>query len=131
MLTICAAIDVHGQVSPGAGIIKPEQAAEVSVRHEEFHTLEEFVDGIPQNWWSEDTRDKEVILAVNVQGSCSSRATSHKICVRHCFSSNKTLRLDNRLSSGSRSSQPGSFHLPDAAAEKSSKTESKNDTSRH
>ncbi|KAK1294144.1 Type I inositol 1,4,5-trisphosphate 5-phosphatase 13 [Acorus calamus] len=24
--------------------------------------MEDFVDGIPQNWWSEDTRDKEAIL---------------------------------------------------------------------
>lgn len=112
-------------------MIKPEQAAEVSVRHEEFHTLEEFVDGIPQNWWSEDTRDKEVILAVNVQGSCSTGTNSHKICVRHCFSS-KTLRLDSKLSNSSRKS---SFHLSEVRqpnnscdTDKSPKPEPKNDS---
>ncbi|PON46719.1 Cytolethal distending toxin B [Parasponia andersonii] len=119
------------EVTPAAGMIKPGQAVEVSVRHEEFHTLEEFVDGIPQNWWSEDTRDKEVILAVNVQGSCSTKTNSHKICVRHCFSS-KTLRLDSRLSPSSRKSsfhqsevrQPNSSSEPD----KSLKPELKNDS---
>ncbi|XWS43920.1 hypothetical protein CRYUN_Cryun16bG0146000 [Craigia yunnanensis] len=49
------------EVTPAAGIIKPDQFVDVSVHHEEFHTLEDLVDGIPQNWWCEDTRDKEVI----------------------------------------------------------------------
>lgn len=117
-------------------MIKPEQMVEVSVHHEEFHTLEEFVEGIPQNWWSEDTRDKEVILTVNVQGSCSIQATSHKICVRHCFSS-KTLRLDSHSSSSSKRGQPASFHPSEARqpnsssdADKSLKPELKNDSSR-
>lgn len=90
-------------------MIKPEQTVEVLVRHEEFHTLEEFVEGIPQNWWSEDTRDKELILVVNVQGSCSTRVNTHKICVRHCLSS-KTLHLDSQLSSSSKRGQPASSH---------------------
>ncbi|THF98433.1 hypothetical protein TEA_029524 [Camellia sinensis var. sinensis] len=83
------------QVSPATGIVKPNQVAEVAVRHEEFHTLEELVDGVPQSWWSEDTRDKEVILLVNVQGSCSAETRSHRVYVRHCFSA-KTVRIDSR-----------------------------------
>ncbi|KAJ7947426.1 Type I inositol polyphosphate 5-phosphatase [Quillaja saponaria] len=86
------------EVTPAGGIIKPEQNVEVSVRHEEFHTLEEFVDGIPQNWWCEDTRDKEVILVVNVQGSCSIKTYSHRISVRHCFSA-KTVQMDTKSNS--------------------------------
>lgn len=82
------------QVTPAAGMIKPEHYAEVSVHHEESHTLEEFVDGIPQNWWCEDTRDKEVILMVNVQGCSSTQSYSHRIHVRHSFSG-KTLRVDS------------------------------------
>ncbi|XP_062088654.1 type I inositol polyphosphate 5-phosphatase 12-like [Humulus lupulus] len=104
------------EVTPAAGMIKPEQAVEVSIRHEELHTLEEFVDGIPQNWWSEDTRDKEVILAVNVQGNCSSGTNSHQICVRHCFSS-KTLRLDSKLSTSSKKS---SFQMAESRQPNSS-----------
>ncbi|KAF5942252.1 hypothetical protein HYC85_019894 [Camellia sinensis] len=83
------------QVSPATGIVKPNQVAEVAVRHEEFHTLEELVDGVPQSWWSEDTRDKEVILLVNVQGSCSAETRSHRVYVRHCFSA-KTVHIDSR-----------------------------------
>ncbi|XP_038892550.1 type I inositol polyphosphate 5-phosphatase 12 isoform X2 [Benincasa hispida] len=86
------------EVTPAAGIIKPEQSVEISVHHEESHTLEEFVDGIPQNWWCEDTRDKEVMLTVTVQGSCSTRSFSHQVRVRHCFS-NKTVRVDSKSNS--------------------------------
>lgn len=93
-------------------MIKPEQSVEVSVHHEEFHTLEEFVDGIPQNWWCEDTRDKEVILIVNVQGSCSAQTHSHRVRVRHCFSA-KTVRIDSK-SNSSRKGQGSPVHRVEA-----------------
>lgn len=83
------------QVTPGAGIIRPGQILEISVRHEEFYTLQEFVDGVPQNWWSDDTRDKEVILVVNIRGNWSIEAKSHRVRVRHCFSA-KTGRMDTK-----------------------------------
>ncbi|KAF6160775.1 hypothetical protein GIB67_035976 [Kingdonia uniflora] len=97
------------EVNPAAAIIKPGQCAEVSVHHEEFHTLEEFVDGIPQNWWCEDTRDKEVILAVIVRGSCSTETRTHRVRVRHCFSS-KTVRADSRHNATSRRAQGNQLH---------------------
>ncbi|KAK2978329.1 hypothetical protein RJ640_000159 [Escallonia rubra] len=84
-----------GEGYTAAAIIKPDEVAEVSVRHEEFHTLEEFVDGIPQSWWSEDTRDKQVALVVIVRGSCSTETRSHRVHVRHCFSA-KTVRIDSK-----------------------------------
>ncbi|XP_021654896.2 type I inositol polyphosphate 5-phosphatase 12 isoform X2 [Hevea brasiliensis] len=96
------------EVTPSAGIIKPDQHAEISVHHEEFHTLEDFVDGIPQNWWSEDTRDKEVILVVVVQGSSSTEMRSHRIHVRHCFSA-KAVRLESK-SNNSRKNQGGALN---------------------
>ncbi|KAH6786163.1 Endonuclease/exonuclease/phosphatase family protein [Perilla frutescens var. hirtella] len=74
------------EVTPAVGMIGPDQVAEISVHHEEFHTSEEFIDGIPQSWWSEDTRDKEVILLVNVRGSCSAQPRTHPIQVRHIYS---------------------------------------------
>ncbi|RDY05478.1 Type II inositol polyphosphate 5-phosphatase 15, partial [Mucuna pruriens] len=52
------------EVTPATGIIRPDQIVEVSVHHEEFQTLEEFVDGVVQNSWCEDSRDKEAILVV-------------------------------------------------------------------
>ncbi|KAL6971854.1 phosphoinositide 5-phosphatase [Sarracenia purpurea var. burkii] len=96
------------EVSPAAGIIKPDQVVEVSVRHEESHTLEEFVDGVPQSWWSEDTRNKELILLVNVRGTCSIETRSHKIYVCHCFSAKTIIHIDSR-NNDSRRSQ-GSSH---------------------
>ncbi|KAI3470298.1 hypothetical protein Pfo_026961 [Paulownia fortunei] len=66
------------EVTPAAGMIRPDQVADISVHHEESHKLEEFVEGIPQSWWSEDTRDKELILLVIVRGSCSTDSKTHR-----------------------------------------------------
>ncbi|PSR98150.1 Type II inositol polyphosphate 5-phosphatase [Actinidia chinensis var. chinensis] len=87
------------EVNPATGIIKPDHIAEISVHHEEFHTLEEFVDGVPQNWWCEDARDKEVMLVVKVRGSCTTDSRGHRIRVRHSFSG-KTTFVDNKNNSG-------------------------------
>ncbi|GFP87142.1 type i inositol 1 4 5-trisphosphate 5-phosphatase 12 [Phtheirospermum japonicum] len=76
-------------------MINPDQVAEISVHHEECHSVEEFVDGVPQSWWSEDTRDKEVVLLVNVRGSCSTEKKNHRIHVRHCFSGTQP-KLDSK-----------------------------------
>ncbi|KAK6911083.1 Endonuclease/exonuclease/phosphatase [Dillenia turbinata] len=85
------------QVTPATGIIKPDHIAEVSVHHEQFHTFEEFVDGVPQNWWCEDTRDKEIILIIKVRGSCTTTSTSHRVRVRQCCSG-KTYSNDSKIS---------------------------------
>ncbi|KAF5959225.1 hypothetical protein HYC85_000434 [Camellia sinensis] len=87
------------EVSPAAGIIKPDHIVEISVRREDFQTLEEFVDGVPRNWWCEDARDKEVILVVKVRDSCTTETRSHRIRVRHSFSG-KTMHMDNKDNSG-------------------------------
>lgn len=73
------------QVIPATGIIRPDHIVEVSVRHEDFQTLEQFVDGVPHNWWCEDARDKEVILVVKVCGRYATETRDHRIRVRHCF----------------------------------------------
>lgn len=73
------------QILPTTGIIKPSQMVEVSICHEDFCTKEEFLDGIAQNWWCEDTRDKEAILLVKITGCCSTDAKTHRVRVRHCL----------------------------------------------
>ncbi|XP_068639736.1 type I inositol polyphosphate 5-phosphatase 12-like isoform X1 [Aristolochia californica] len=83
------------EVNPATGIIKPGQIAEVTLHHQEFHTLEEFIDGIPQNWWCEDTRDKEIILMVKITGSFSPESKTHRVSLRHC-SSSKSTRTDSK-----------------------------------
>ncbi|XP_058752716.1 type I inositol polyphosphate 5-phosphatase 12-like isoform X3 [Vicia villosa] len=89
------------EVSPSVGIIKPEQTVEISVRHEDMNATEEVVDGVPQNWWSEDTRDKEVILIVRIQGSSTVQSCNQKIHVRHSFSA-KPVRTDSKSNSARR-----------------------------
>lgn len=81
-------VTLFNQVTPAAGTIIPDHIAEVIV-HEDFQTLEEFVDGIPQNWWCEDARDKEAILVVKVRGKYSMDTKSHRVRVRHCISSRR------------------------------------------
>ncbi|KAG1330845.1 Type II inositol polyphosphate 5-phosphatase 15 [Cocos nucifera] len=99
------------EVHPAVGLIKPGQTVEVAVHHEDFYTREEFVDGIPQNWWCEDTRDKEVILLVNIMGSGSTERRSHRIHVCHC--SSKTACSDTR--SHSKRNQSNHLHRADFA----------------
>ncbi|KAK4780253.1 hypothetical protein SAY87_016359 [Trapa incisa] len=86
------------EVTPVMGMIEPDQTVEVLVCHEKFQTLEEFVDGIPQNGWCEDTRDKEVILVIHVGGTYMNRRKGHRIRVRHC-STTRTNQVGVRLSS--------------------------------
>ncbi|KAL4284146.1 hypothetical protein GQ457_16G024000 [Hibiscus cannabinus] len=111
------------EVTPAAGVVKPDSSVEIAVHHEEFHTLEDLVDGIPQNWWCEDTRDKEVVLTVVVYGSCSTETKSHQIRVRHCFSA-KTVRIESKPSAPKKSQGGGSLR-------KHNSTTDSNDGSKH
>lgn len=54
------------------------------------------MDGVPHSWWSEDTRDKEVILAVKITGNVSSDIRIHRVHVRHSFSPNTTTCIESR-----------------------------------
>ncbi|URE06339.1 IPPc [Musa troglodytarum] len=74
------------EVQPAVGVLKPGQTIDVAVRHEDVLTQEQSIDGVPQNWWTENTRDKEVELLVNVTGTGSTEHKSHRVHVRHCFS---------------------------------------------
>lgn len=87
-------------VNPAAGIVKPGHIAEISVHHEEFHALEECVDGIPQNW-CEDSRDKEVMLVIKVCGTLTVESISHRIRVRHSFSGKISTRTNNNNTTSS------------------------------
>lgn len=92
------------EVRPAAGIIGPNHIVEVSVRHEEFQTFEEFVDGVPRNWWCEDNRDKEMILVVKVFGSYMIQTREHRIRVRQCLLS-KSTNVDSRPSNPKRTQE--------------------------
>lgn len=119
--TQCKLSEFFIQVTPAAGIVKPDQVADISIHHLESHTLEESVDGIPQSWWSEDTRDKEIVLLVNVIGTCSTDTKTHRIHVRHSFSGNP-VRADSRNNAsrkhgGSSHSRSSRRHSGNAASD--------------
>ncbi|KAJ9701796.1 hypothetical protein PVL29_006951 [Vitis rotundifolia] len=101
------------EVTPAAGIIKPDQFEEVSVRHEEHQTQEDSTDGIPQNWWSEDTRDKEVLLVVRVRGSRSTETKTHQVSVRHTFTAAKPARIDSKSKNSKKIHGGGSINRSD------------------
>ncbi|OIT01920.1 PREDICTED: type I inositol polyphosphate 5-phosphatase 12-like isoform X2 [Nicotiana attenuata] len=94
------------EVTPAAGIIKPDQAAEILVRHEDSQSLGDSVDGIPQSWWSEDTREKEVVLMIRIKSSQSTEARTHQVHVRHSFTPD-AVRVNSK---NSRSNQGSSHH---------------------
>ncbi|KAH9623317.1 hypothetical protein KSS87_021962 [Heliosperma pusillum] len=100
------------RVTPACGIINPEQSIEVMVRHTESQTLGDLVEGVPQNWWSEDTRDKAVILGVQVLGSQSMETRKLQVHVRHCYSSKKP-HTESRTSI-SRKPNNGTQHRSDS-----------------
>ncbi|KAJ8561237.1 hypothetical protein K7X08_027427 [Anisodus acutangulus] len=56
------------EVTPAAGMIKSCQVAEILVRQEELRNSEDTAD---VSKWSEDTREEEVILMINVKASRS------------------------------------------------------------
>ncbi|KAL5993497.1 hypothetical protein ACLOJK_014422 [Asimina triloba] len=97
------------EVTPAAGVMKPGEIAEISVQHEDFQALEEFVDGYPQNFWCEDNRDKEVMLVVKISGCFSTEIKTHRVRVHHCVSS--TSSQDSR--SNSRRIQSNLLHRSD------------------
>ncbi|KAJ4805284.1 Endonuclease/exonuclease/phosphatase family protein [Rhynchospora pubera] len=72
------------EVHPATGVIKRDQTIDVMIRQDSFEKREEFVDGMVQNWWCEDTRDKELILLVNITGKSSTDSSVHRIHVKHC-----------------------------------------------
>ncbi|XP_076889266.1 type II inositol polyphosphate 5-phosphatase 15-like isoform X2 [Bidens hawaiensis] len=71
------------EVKPTVGIIEPNHIVEISVHHQSYETVKEYVDGAPQNGWCEDVRDKEVMLVVEVRGSCTTERKCHRVRVRH------------------------------------------------
>lgn len=89
------------QVKPTAGIIQPGHIAEILVQHEGYETLEEFVDGVPQNCWCEDARDKEVMMVIEVRGSYSVEAKNHYVCVRHSVCA-KNMPMEHKPNNSSR-----------------------------
>ncbi|XP_027363068.1 type II inositol polyphosphate 5-phosphatase 15-like isoform X2 [Abrus precatorius] len=100
------------EVIPATGIIRPDQIVEVSMHHEEFQTLEEFVDGVVQNSWCEDSRDKEAILVVKVHGNYTIQPRNHRVRVHHCYSSKKNQMIDPQPD-GSRHVQGTVLHRSD------------------
>ncbi|KAJ8551486.1 hypothetical protein K7X08_021501 [Anisodus acutangulus] len=100
-------IDSSIQVTPTSGIIKPDQAAEILVRHEDSQSLKDSVDGVSQSWWSEDTRDREVTLMINIKASQPTEVRTHQVHVRHSFSAD-ALRVNSKNSE--RSNQGSSHH---------------------
>ncbi|CAN4126686.1 unnamed protein product [Withania somnifera] len=99
------------EVNPVTGVLAPDQIVEISVHHEDRQTLEEFVDGIPQNSWCEDAKDKEVMLAIKVRGCFSTERKCQRVRVRHCFSG-KPLPI-KVTPKNSDHSQPNRLHRSD------------------
>lgn len=84
-------------MKPTVGIIEPNHIVEISVHHQGYETLEEYVDGVPRNCWCEDVRDKEVMLVVEVRGSCTTEKKCHKVRVRHTYSlTDKSLPMEQK-----------------------------------
>ncbi|KAI3697165.1 hypothetical protein L6452_29972 [Arctium lappa] len=99
------------EVAPAVGIIKPGNSAEISVHHDETHSIDDLTEAAPQSWRSEDTRDKVVILSVVIRGSRSTETRSHQCQVRHRFSpKTTTTNPEPSKAHGSKKHQGGTHH---------------------
>ncbi|WCJ21823.1 Type I inositol polyphosphate 5-phosphatase 12 [Euphorbia peplus] len=95
------------EVTPTCGVIEPGKCVQVAMHHEEFHALEDQVDGIPHNMWCED---KHVILNVIVQGNSSTATQSHKVNIKVANRTHPGVQVE--LSCSSRKSEiQGTFQL--------------------
>ncbi|XP_076946966.1 type II inositol polyphosphate 5-phosphatase 15-like isoform X2 [Bidens hawaiensis] len=91
------------EVKPTVGIIEPNHIVEISVHHQSYETVKEYVDGAPQNGWCEDVRDKEVMLVVEVRGSCTTERKCHRVRVRHNQSlSDRPMPMEQKPDSSAR-----------------------------
>ncbi|XP_024971665.1 type II inositol polyphosphate 5-phosphatase 15 isoform X1 [Cynara cardunculus var. scolymus] len=91
------------EVKPTVGVIEPNHIVEMSVHHQGYETLEEYVDGVPQNCWCEDVRDKEVLLVIEVRGSCSIERKCHRVRVRHTQSlSDRSMPMEQKPDNSTR-----------------------------
>ncbi|CAA0821233.1 Type II inositol 1-4-5-trisphosphate 5-phosphatase FRA3 [Striga hermonthica] len=100
------------EVKPASGIIEADQITEISIRHEEYETFEEFVDGVPRNFWCEDARDKEVILAVKVRGTCTTEPKCHRVRVRYSITG-KLTPMNNSKANNSSGAHANLLHRAD------------------
>lgn len=107
LLKAIPSTDFPIQVTPAAGIIRPDQAAEILVQHVDSQSLEDSVDGTPQSWWSEDTINKEVILMIFIKASQSTEARTHQVHVHHSFSAG-ALHVNSKK--GGRNNEGSSHH---------------------
>ncbi|GJV07094.1 type II inositol polyphosphate 5-phosphatase 15 isoform X2 [Tanacetum coccineum] len=91
------------EVKPTVGVVEPNHIAEISVHHQGYETKEEYVDGAPQNCWCEDVRDKEVMLVVEVRGSCTTERKCHRVRVRHTHSlSDRSMPMEQKPDNSTR-----------------------------
>ncbi|KAK9068766.1 hypothetical protein SSX86_012882 [Deinandra increscens subsp. villosa] len=77
------------EVVPAVGIIKPGNAAEISIRHDDTHTSDD--EGAQQCWNPEETRNRLAILSVVIRGSKSTATRSHQCHVHNQYSPKNTL----------------------------------------
>lgn len=101
------------------------------MRHEEHQAQEESADGIPQNWWSEDTRDKEVVLVVRIRGSRSTQSKTHQVNVRHTFTAPKPTRIDSKSKSSKKMHGGSSINRSDFRQLSSTSTSDAHDDHRY
>ncbi|KAL8517865.1 hypothetical protein ACS0TY_009249 [Phlomoides rotata] len=90
-----------------------DQIAEISICNDEYQTYEEFVDGVPHNFWCEDARDKEVFLVLRVRGSCTTEAKTQRIRVRYSITGKRTPMNNHKANNPNPGVHPNLLHRSD------------------
>ncbi|RWW10426.1 hypothetical protein GW17_00026034 [Ensete ventricosum] len=77
------------EVTPRTGIIKPGKTVEVSMRHRNVDTVDEFTGRSHKTQQNNDSSDKVVVLKVRITGNYPTESKSYEIHVSRCSSNNQ------------------------------------------
>ncbi|CAN4095624.1 unnamed protein product [Withania somnifera] len=93
------------EVIPAAGIIKSGEDAEILVCQEELRSSEDTAEVVSPSKLSDETREEEVILMINVTASRSTKVRTHQVYLRSSFPAN-AICMPSRNSSSSNEGSP-------------------------
>ncbi|XP_049397510.1 type I inositol polyphosphate 5-phosphatase 13-like isoform X1 [Solanum stenotomum] len=86
------------KVTPAAGMIKSGEDEEILVHQEEFRNSENIPEVMSPRKWSEETREEEVILMINVKSSGSTKVRTHHVHLSCRFSTDAVCMLSRNSS---------------------------------
>lgn len=114
------------KVTPAAGMIKSGEDEEILVHQEEFRNLENIPEVMSPSKRSEETREEEVFLMINVKSSGSTKVRTHKVQLSCRFSTDAVCILSRNSSTRN---EGGSHHRSNSSRRNEGSTNQRSNSS--